>query len=380
MIDQPIGGGAPTERLGVAVADERLVKTSLLQKLMRRPELGAVGGTILVFAFFGVVADDTGMWSARGIISFLEISAQLGILAAAMSLLIISGEFDLSVGSMIGAAGMVMSICASELGLPMWVCIIAAFAFALSVGCLNGLLVVKTGVPSFVVTLAGLFVLRGATIGTTRLITNRTQIPGLRDLAEGDWLVPIFSSDVFQFAFVWMAEQGWIRTYRSGRPEVVGVPVEVLWWLGVTALATWILLRTRFGNWIFATGGAKEAARNLGVPVDRVKIILFMGTSGAAALFAIVQVLDVGSADTLRGLLKEFEAIIAVVVGGTLLAGGYGSAIGGMFGALIFGTVSLGIFFTGVDTDWFKAFVGIALLIAVLFNNYIRRRVTQVRQ
>ena len=364
----------------MAVADERLVKTSLLHKLMRRPELGAVGGTILVFAFFGVVADDTGMWSARGIISFLEISAQLGILAAAMSLLIISGEFDLSVGSMIGAAGMVMSICASELGWPMWVCIIAAFAFALSVGCLNGLLVVKTGVPSFVVTLAGLFVLRGATIGTTRLITNRTQIPGLRDLAEGDWLVPIFSSDVFQFAFVWMAEQGWIRTYRSGRPEVVGVPVEVLWWLGVTALATWILLRTRFGNWIFATGGAKEAARNLGVPVDRVKIILFMGTSGAAALFAIVQVLDVGSADTLRGLLKEFEAIIAVVVGGTLLVGGYGSAIGGMFGALIFGTVSLGIFFTGVDTDWFKAFVGIALLIAVLFNNYIRRRVTQVRQ
>ena len=380
MVDQPIGGGAPAERPGIAAADERLVRTSLLQKLMRRPELGAVGGTILVFAFFGVVADDTGMWSARGIVSFLEVSAQLGILAAAMSLLIISGEFDLSVGSMIGAAGMVMSICASELGWPMWVSIIAAFAFALSVGCLNGLLVVKTGVPSFVVTLAGLFVLRGATIGTTRLITNRTQIPGLRDLAEGDWLVPIFSSDVFQFAFVWMAEQDWIRTYRSGRPEVVGVPVEVLWWLGVTALATWILLRTGFGNWIFATGGAKEAARNLGVPVDRVKIILFMGTSGAAALFAIVQVLDTGSADTLRGLLKEFEAIIAVVVGGTLLAGGYGSAIGGMFGALIFGTVSLGIFFTGVDTDWFKAFVGIALLIAVLFNNYIRRRVTQVRQ
>ena len=275
---------------------------------------------------------------------------------------------------------MVVAISSTELGWPMWACIILAFAFALSVGFLNGLLVVKTGVPSFVVTLAGLFVLRGATLGISRAITNRTQIPGLRDLSEGDWMVPIFNSEIFQFAFTWMAEEGWIKTFRSGKPEVVGLPVEVLWWLGLTALATWILLRTSFGNWIFATGGAKEAARNLGVPVDRVKIILFMATSGAAGLFAVVQVMDTGSADTLRGLLKEFEAIIAVVVGGTLLAGGYGSAIGGMFGALIFGTVSLGIFFTGVDSDWFKAFVGIALLIAVLFNNFIRRKVTQVRQ
>ena len=380
MGDQPTREGAPTERLGVAAADERLVKTSLLRKLLRRPELGAVAGTILVFAFFGVVADDTGMWSARGIVSFLEVSAQLGILASAVALLIISGEFDLSIGSMIGASGMVVAISSTELGWPMWVCIILAFAFALSVGFLNGLLVVKTGVPSFVVTLAGLFVLRGATLGIARAITNRTQIPGLRELSQGDWLVPIFNSEIFQFAFVWMAEKGWILTYRSGKPEVVGLPVEILWWLGLTALATWILLRTSFGNWIFATGGAKEAARNLGVPVDRVKIILFMATSGAAALFAVVQVMDTGSADTLRGLLKEFEAIIAVVVGGTLLAGGYGSAIGGMFGALIFGTVSLGIFFTGVDSDWFKAFVGISLLIAVIFNNYIRRKVTQVHQ
>jgi simple sugar transport system permease protein len=380
MSDQPTDGGAPIERLGGTAADERMVKTSLLRKLLRRPELGAVAGTVLVFAFFGIVAGDTGMWSARGIVSFLEVAAQLGILASAVALLMIAGEFDLSIGSMVGAAGMVVAISSTELGWPMWTCILLAFAFALSVGFLNGLLVVKTGVPSFVVTLAGLFVLRGATLGLARAITNRTQIPGLRDLSEGDWMVPIFNSEIFQFAFTWMAEEGWIKTFRSGKPEVVGLPVELLWWFGLTALATWILLRTSFGNWIFATGGAKEAARNLGVPVDRVKIILFMASSGAAALFAVVQVMDTGSADTLRGLLKEFEAIIAVVVGGTLLAGGYGSAIGGMFGALIFGTVSLGIFFTGVDSDWFKAFVGVSLLIAVLFNNYIRKRVTQVQQ
>ena len=199
--------------------------------------------------------------------------------------------------------------------------------------------------PSFVVTLAGLFVLRGATLGSTR---GDHQLER-RSRAFGNWprVIGWCRSSIRNFSSSLLSgwpEHGWILTYRSGRPEVVGLPVEVLWWLGLTALATWILLRTGFGNWIFATGGAKEAARNLGVPVDRVKIVLFMATSGAAALFAVVQVLDTGSADTLRGLLKEFEAIIAVVVGGTLLAGGYGSAIGGMFGALIFGTVSLGHF------------------------------------
>jgi simple sugar transport system permease protein len=144
-------------------------------------------------------------------------------------------------------------------------------------------------------------------------------------------------------------------------------------------VATWVLLRTRFGNWIFASGGDPVAARNVGVPVSRVKIVLFICMSMVATLFAAIQVLDAGSADTLRGQQKEFEAIIAVVVGGTLLTGGYGSAIGAAFGALIFGTVQMGIFYTGVDTDWFKVFMGIMVLLAVLVNNFIRRKVTEAR-
>src|SRR5205085_6058718 len=132
--------------------------------------------------------------------------------------------------------------------------------------------------------------------------------------------------------------------------------------------------RTRFGNWIYASGGDANAARNVGVPVARTKITLFVMTALAATLFAVIQVLVTGSADTLRGNQKEFEAIIAAVVGGCLLTGGYGSAIGAMFGALIFGVVQMGIFYTGIDTDWFKLFMGAMLLIAVLFNNYVRRR------
>ena len=152
-----------------------------------------------------------------------------------------------------------------------------------------------------------------------------------------------------------------------------------LWWIGLTALATWVLLNTKFGNWIFAVGGDPNAARNVGVPVNRVKIILFAVTAVSAVLFAATQVTEVGSADTLRGTQKEFEAIIAAVIGGCLLTGGYGSAIGAAFGALIFGFVQMGIFYTGVDTDWFKVFLGSMVLIAVLFNNFIRRKATEAR-
>ena len=176
---------------------------------------------------------------------------------------------------------------------------------------------------------------------------------------------------------VWLAELGLIGTRADGAPAISGIPMSIVWWLVLTAVATWILLRTRVGNWIFAAAAIPNAARNVGVPVAAVKIGLFMFTACAATLFAAVQVLDAGSADTTRGLLKEFEAIIAAVIGGCLLTGGYGSAIGACFGALIFGTVQMGIFYTGVNTDWFKVFLGVMMLIAVLFNNYIRRKVTE---
>lgn len=360
-------------------ADERVREVRVLKKILSRPELGALAGTILIFVFFGFVAGDSGMFSMKGVIIFLEVSAQLGILAVFVSLLMIAGEFDLSVGSMIGFAGVAIAIPVAQFGWPLWAAITLAFALAVAVGYLNGLTVVRTGLPSFIVTLAGLFILRGLTIGITRLVTGRTQVSGLKPLVEQDWLTPLFAGDMFQPLFLWLASVDAIRTRTDGLPLVPGVPVSIIWWVVLLVLATWVLLRTKFGNWIFATGGDATAARSTGVPVGRVKILLFIGTACAATLFAAIQVLDAGSADTQRGLLKEFEAIIAVVVGGTLLTGGYGSAVGAALGALIFGTVQMGIFFTGVNTDWFKVFVGVMVLIAVLFNNFIRRRVTEAR-
>ncbi len=366
---------------GAAITtDERLRRAGLLTRALHRPEFGAAAGTVLIFLFFAIIAGDTGLFSALGIVNFLEVSAQLGILAVAVALLMIGGEFDLSLGAMIALAGVIIVIPATTLGWPVWLCILLAFAVAIVVGYLNGLLVVWTGLPSFIVTLGTLFIVRGLTLGFTRLITGRTQVSGIGKYTEGDWLVPVFSADVGAPVFHWLASVGIIGLRPDGIPEVIGAPVSILWWIGLTALATWMLLRTRFGNWIFAVGGDVNAARNVGVPVRRVKISLFVMTACAAALLAAIQVLTVGSADTSRGQLKEFEAIIAVVIGGTLLTGGYGSAVGAMFGALIFGFVQQGIFYTQIDTDWFKAFMGAVLLVAVLFNNYVRRRATEARR
>ncbi|MFD1881304.1 ABC transporter permease [Paracoccus pacificus] len=348
-----------------------------LARLMRRPELGALSGTILVFLLFAIFAGNSGLFSALGIANFLQVSAQLGILAVAVALLMIGGEFDLSVGSMIGFASVTIGLGVTHFGLPIWGAVLVAFVLAAIVGTINGVLVVRTGLPSFIVTLASLFILRGLTLAVTRSITGRTQIPYITEGYENSFFVQLFGGKWLSGLFQWMGNMGWIDVKADGTPLVAGLSMAVAWWLLLVAVATWILLRTRFGNWIFAVGGDANAARNVGVPVARVKILLFIGTAMAATLFATIQVLEAGSADTLRGTLKEFQAIIAAVIGGCLLTGGYGSAIGAMFGALIFGTVEMGIFYTGIDSDWFNVFLGVMVLIAVLVNNFVRRKATE---
>ena len=218
---------------------------------------------------------------------------------------------------------------------------------ALAIGALNGFLVVRTKLPSFIITLATLFIIRGATIGVTRL--HHRADTGRRDQRRRSAMTSHrrFSPVRFRFA-----------DPASTRGLSASFPISIFWWLLIAGIATYVLLRTRPGNWIFGMGGDQNAARNVGVPVNRMKIILFMTTASAAWLVATIQVLSVGSADTLRGEQREFYAIIAVVIGGTLLTGGYGSAIGAVFGALIFGMVQQGIIFTGVDSDWFQVFMG----------------------
>lgn len=360
-------------------ADERLQKLSLLARIMKRPELGSVAGLVLVTIFFIVTADPA-MFSLAGVINFMTPAAQLGILALGAALLMIGGEFDLSVGSMVAFAGLVFGVTLVVFGLPLILAIPLTFAMAALCGVLNAQIVLRTALPSFIVTLAFLFILRGLTLVGLKWATGgSTQLRGIKQVIEGDWLLPLFSGRAFSGTFQWLADQGWIETFPNGAPRAAGIPVEILWFLALTAIATWVLLRTPWGNWIFAVGGDRNAALNSGVPVRKVKTALFVLTACCAALVAIITVLEAGSTDARRGFQKEFEAIIAAVIGGALLTGGYGSAIGAFFGSIIFGMVMIGLTYTQIDQDWYQVFLGSMLLIAVVFNNAIRKRVTGER-
>jgi simple sugar transport system permease protein len=366
-------------RKGVGSDAARLQRSSRFSRLLKRPEFGALSGAILIYVIFYILAGSSGMFTVQGLIEVLQVSAEIGILATAASLLMIAGEFDLSMGSMIGFAGVIIGLASSVYHLPLYLAVILSFVICAAIGALNGWLTAKTGLPSFIVTLASMLILRGEAISETRAINGYTQISGITAADPNSLVIPLFGGDAGQGLFSWMAHRHWIESNPMGQPVIAGIPASILWWVALTLLATWVLLRTRFGNWIYAVGGEETSARNVGVPVDRVKIVLFMVTALSAALFAAVQIMQVGSTDTLRGTQKEFDAIIAAVIGGTLLTGGYGSAIGAFLGALIYGTVQMGIIYTRSDADRFKVFLGVMVLLAVLFNNFIRRRATLSR-
>ena len=347
-----------------ATESNRLRRVSRTRLLLARPEFGAFVGALLVFlifSFLSILRGDVGkgFLSIQGAASFLEVSAYVGIIGVAVSLLMIAGEFDLSVGSMIGAASLALGLLIVQFHVPATIAVVLTFLFAFGVGAFNGWLRIKTGLPSFIVTLGMLLILRGAGIGITRMLTSNTIVSGVTDATAGDPLVTLFTASI---------------NIAGGEFKVV-----LLWWFAAVAVATWVLTRTKFGNWIFAVGGSDQAARYVGVPVNRVKVLLFMTTASSAALFACIQVFSFGSADVLRGQNKEFEAIITAVVGGTLLTGGYGSALGSAFGAFILGTTQLGINFVGINSDWYQVVLGAILLLAVLANTYLLRRASGAR-
>src|SRR5438270_6057250 len=343
-----------------AITSERMPRVNPLRRLLVRPETGAVVGSIAVWIFFAIVAGSSGFLTSRGASSYLSVSAELAILAVPVALLMIGGEFDLSVGSTVGATGMILAILSSQFGWNIWAAIVVALIFAVLVGMLNGYLVLRTGLPSFIVTLGTAYILLGATTGITTLVSNGLTVVNGVDQAPG------YSSAHAIFA-----------TALGGGQQF---PIEILWALALVVLATWLLLGTSFGNWIFGVGGDANAARNICVPVARVKILLFIGTAVCSCLLAIIQDMTFTNADVLRGQGNEFFAIVAAVIGGVLLTGGYGSAIGAMFGALAFGMVEEGIVFAGVDANWYKAVVGVILLLAVLLNSYVRKLALEARR
>lgn len=339
--------------------DERVARTSAFTRIMRRPEIGAFMGMVVVYIFFSFI-DQTGTFAGlNGAARWTDVASTTGIVVVAVSLLMIGGEFDLSAGVMIGTSGLFAGLLMTEFGIPVWPAIALTFAFAAGIGFLNGWLVMATGLPSFIVTLAMFFSLRGVNLGATKAITDTVRVAGVDQVPGFESARAIFASEIW---------------------PPYNFKIAVVWWILLVVLATWLLTRTKFGNWIFAVGGDKNAARNTGVPVRRTKITLFMFTSMSAALVGIISLMRLRSMQAGQGVGEEFVFIIAAVVGGCLLTGGYGSAIGGAIGSAIIGMAFIGIAYAGWNTDWSWLFLGLILFVAVLTNTFISRRFQGVRR
>jgi simple sugar transport system permease protein len=338
--------------------DERLVRVSPLTRLLTRPDIGAAVGAIAVFFAFAYFARGVDWISDPGIYAgWTDQAAQFGIVAVPVALLMIGGEFDLSAGAMIGSSGLLLGYLAVHQDMNVWPAMGLVLLFGLAIGFLNGIVVTWTKLPSFIVTLATFFVLQGVNAALTLNLTGTTAIQDI-DAASGfDSARRFFASEFTEYFF----------------------KVKVLWWIGLTLVGAWLLAKSRFGNWIYSAGGDPVAARNVGVPVARTKIMLFMMTSATAALMGIITAFELRSIQAKEGIGLEFIFIICAVVGGCLLTGGYGSVIGTFFGAAMLGMVQLGIIFADWDSNWTFTFQGAILFAAVLLNTVIRSRAEKAR-
>src|SRR4051812_6185277 len=338
--------------------DERLVSVGPLTRMLTRPDIGAFLGAIAVFFAFSYFARGVNWIGDPAIAAgWTDQAAQYGIVAVPVALLMIGGEFDLSAGVMIGSSGLLLGYLATHAHMNIWPAILIVLLFGVAVGFVNGLTVVRTRLPSFIVTLATFFILQGVNAAGTLKLTGTTAIQDV-DTASG------FDS---------------ARTFFAGDLTRWDFKVKVLWWIALTVIGAWMLAKTRFGNWIYSAGGESTSARNVGVPVVRTKIALFMMTSGVATLMGIIETFELRSMQAKEGIGLEFIFIICAVVGGCLLTGGFGSVIGTFFGAAMLGMVQLGIIDAQWDSNWTYTFQGAILFGAVLLNTFVRNRAQKAR-
>ena len=326
----------------------------LTTRLLARPEIGALIAAVVIYIFFFAVAP--AFRSAEAFSTILYASSLIGIVAVGVGLLMIGGEFDLSAGVAVVTYALTAAMLSYQFNFNMWVGVLLALILSMFIGFIIGFLVVRTGIPSFLITLGTFFVLQGVNLGVTKLVTGAVSTQNVSDMEGFDSAKAVFASTFDIFG--------------------VTVKITVVWWILFVLLATWILNRTRTGNWIFAVGGNAASARAVGVPVNKVKIGLFMGVGFLAWFSGMHQLFAFNTIQAGGGVGQEFLFIIAAVVGGTLLTGGYGSAVGTALGAFIFGMTQQGIVYAGWDPNWFKAFLGVMLLLAVAVNLSVKKYAT----
>ena len=311
-----------------------------LRRLSESSSFGAAISAIVALVVFAVIAPN--FLSPLSISAILAIAAEVGIIAFGVTLLMVAGEFDLSVGSVLGLCALSVPLLMS-IGVPALVAIALGFAIAASIGAINGLLVTRTRAPSFIVTLGALFFWRGVVLMLTGGFPVRVN--------QSEPVFQVFSA------------------------KIAGFNVSVVWMIAVVLILSFLLHRTQFGNWIFATGGNDVAAREMGVNTKSVKVRLFVLTACLAALAGMIQMTRFGSVDALRGQGIELTVIAATVIGGTRLQGGAGSVWGTAFGVTTLAMIELGLLLAGIPGYFYQATVGLLLILAVLVNLYTSKSV-----
>ena len=513
---------------------DRLETKNWMSSIFSRPEIGPIGVMLLLFGMLGYFSIPTGEFSLNpfagegfnslGIRNNLRVISQLGIIALGAGLLIIAGEFDLSIGSMIGFAGACMAMIL-RWGFAIVVpylsfdggmhveyftlikitdvspltAIAITMCFTLFFGWLQGFIVVKSGLPSFIVTLGGLFFLRGLTEVSLRAFNHRpdqikgattvTEIPDIKNIinvpgygemereaakalpeadlqaivsslpadtimaiterleytynrvaeAKTDLLIakgvkpleralenalasgndymantiqdkianfkidpvvaktvtdadiarayldsiitarPVanfFGGDILEPVFDWLYFPIDWNTNNFGNQFAPGLYSCVMIWVLLSILCYIVLSKTQAGNWIYSTGGNLNAAKANGVPTNKVKISLFIFSAFCATIFAACQVFEVNTADAAKGNLKELEAIAAAVIGGIVMTGGFGTVMGIIVGAFIFGIAKEAFFYIpGIDGSFYRVFLGLVIVASALLNENIRKRI-----
>ena len=326
--------------------------SGLLDRALARPSSSALIGLVVAVVLFGALVPE--LLTAGGIAGVLDVASSLGIGAVAVALLLVAGQFDFSIGVVAAVSALLSALLITGHGWSTWPALLVGLVAALLVGVVNGVLVVNTGLPSFLVTLATLLVLQGVASHGIGVLSGSAGVEALDDAPGWDSAAAVFAATV---------EIG------GGRFRV-----SLLWFIAVTTLATWALWRTRFGNGLFAIGGARRAAAELGVPVRRTTVALFCLTAAAGWLIGVLALTRLGAVGVLPGTGSGVDFLVVAVIGGCLLTGGWGSAVGAAVAAVLYAVARQGITLAGWAPAWFQVLLGVLLLVALVVNGVVLRR------
>jgi simple sugar transport system permease protein len=321
---------------------KRLFKTYL-----EKPELAGLILLVLLVVIFEIRSDGVflNQDNLRGILGILP---ETGLVAIGVTILMISGEFDLSVGSVFALMPMSMAVLMVE-GVPFPLALLTGLGVCAVIGFINGYVTIRFEIPSFITTLGMLFIARSLTI-----------------VVSGGF-PPLLPADL----------PNWLFTSFVGPGHMFRM--SFLWFVGIAVLTSLMLSRTNFGNWIKATGGFHPAAASMGIPTARVKLACFMLCSMLSGFAGMLQVLRLGSPLPSIGEGLELQAVASAVIGGASLAGGIGTVAGGIIGTILIRIIDNGLVLSQVDANWFKFAIGFLTIFAVVANAWMRKRAKAIK-